>query len=119
MSARRGRVAQVSRARHASAPRLAPRRRVRYFKGIPIGIGGSLTAPPLPHHRTCGSAYGGSRTFALDGPSFGSPPPHRGFPPPTLLSGFTPSPPAEPTPSSFAGPWPSTRAPAFPFPTTC
>jgi len=27
-----------------------------------IGIGGSLTAPPLPHHRTCGSAYGGSVT---------------------------------------------------------
>jgi hypothetical protein len=25
-----------------------------------IGIGGSLTAPPLPHHRTCGSASGGS-----------------------------------------------------------
>ena len=27
-----------------------------------IGIGGSLTAPPLPHHRTCGSASGGSAT---------------------------------------------------------
>src|SRR5260370_23529666 len=26
----------------------------------PIGIGVSLTAPPLPHHRTCGSASGGS-----------------------------------------------------------
>src|SRR6516162_6568389 len=25
-----------------------------------IGIGGSLTAPPLPHHRTYGSVYGGS-----------------------------------------------------------
>jgi hypothetical protein len=25
-----------------------------------IGIGESLAAPPLPHHRTCGSAYGGS-----------------------------------------------------------
>jgi hypothetical protein len=25
-----------------------------------IGIGGSLATPPLPHHRTCGSAYGGS-----------------------------------------------------------
>ena len=25
-----------------------------------IGIGGSLAAPPLPHHRTCGSASGGS-----------------------------------------------------------
>ena len=27
-----------------------------------IGIGGSLAAPPLPHHRTCGSASGGSAT---------------------------------------------------------
>src|SRR5580704_541242 len=26
-----------------------------------IGIGGSLAAPPLPHHRTYGSVYGGSR----------------------------------------------------------
>ena len=25
-----------------------------------IGIGGNLTAPPLPHHRTYGSVYGGS-----------------------------------------------------------
>ena len=25
-----------------------------------IGIGGTVTRPPLPHHRTCGSAYGGS-----------------------------------------------------------
>ena len=25
-----------------------------------IGIGGRVTPPPLPHHRTCGSAYGGS-----------------------------------------------------------
>ena len=25
-----------------------------------IGIGGRVTSPPLPHHRTCGSAYGGS-----------------------------------------------------------
>ncbi len=25
-----------------------------------IGIGGCLSAPPLPHHRTCGSASGGS-----------------------------------------------------------
>src|SRR5580704_899237 len=25
-----------------------------------IGIGGTITRPPLPHHRTCGSAYGGS-----------------------------------------------------------
>ena len=25
-----------------------------------IGIGGTVTRPPLPHHRTCGSASGGS-----------------------------------------------------------
>ena len=25
-----------------------------------IGIGGTVACPPLPHHRTCGSAYGGS-----------------------------------------------------------
>jgi len=25
-----------------------------------IGIGGQVALPPLPHHRTCGSAYGGS-----------------------------------------------------------
>ena len=30
-----------------------------------IGIGGNLTAPPLPHHRTCGSASGGSRSYAV------------------------------------------------------
>jgi hypothetical protein len=29
-----------------------------------IGIGGSLAAPPLPHHRTYGSVYGGSRGYA-------------------------------------------------------
>src|SRR6266849_5500998 len=29
-----------------------------------IGIGGNLTAPPLPHHRTYGSVYGGSRSYA-------------------------------------------------------
>ena len=28
--------------------------------GKEIGIGGTVTRPPLPHHRTCGSAYGGS-----------------------------------------------------------
>jgi hypothetical protein len=25
-----------------------------------IGIGGAVTRAPLPHHRTCGSASGGS-----------------------------------------------------------
>src|ERR1700716_160900 len=29
-----------------------------------IGIGGSHAAPPLPHHRTYGSVYGGSRSYA-------------------------------------------------------
>src|SRR5215212_9418796 len=29
-----------------------------------IGIGGSLAAPPLPHHRTYGSVYGGSVDYA-------------------------------------------------------
>ncbi len=28
--------------------------------GTEIGIGGTVTRPPLPHHRTCGSASGGS-----------------------------------------------------------
>jgi hypothetical protein len=37
-------------------------RRVR--KVPTIGIGGSLVAPPLPHHRTYGSVYGGSRSYA-------------------------------------------------------
>src|SRR5450631_3510897 len=32
--------------------------------GSLIGIGGSLAAPPLPHHRTYGSVYGGSRSYA-------------------------------------------------------
>jgi hypothetical protein len=29
-----------------------------------IGIGGSLAAPPLPHHRAYGSVHGGSRSGA-------------------------------------------------------
>src|ERR1700688_4575794 len=33
-------------------------------KAEAIGIGGSLAAPPLPHHRTYGSVYGGSRSYA-------------------------------------------------------
>ena len=32
-----------------------------------IGIGGSLAAPPLPHHRTYGSVYGGSLDYAAAG----------------------------------------------------
>src|SRR5260370_137667 len=32
-----------------------------------IGIGGSLAAPPLPHHRTYGSVYGGSVEYAAFG----------------------------------------------------
>ena len=41
---------------------------------IAIGIGGSLAAPPLPHHRTCGSASGGSAGYTSNRVlSFGSP----------------------------------------------
>src|SRR5467141_384134 len=37
----------------------------RHVRKVPmIGIGGSLAAPPLPHHRTYGSVYGGSRSYA-------------------------------------------------------
>ena len=36
----------------------------RGWLGPTIGIGGSLAAPPLPHHRTYGSVYGGSRSYA-------------------------------------------------------
>src|SRR5450432_3028308 len=37
----------------------------RHVSNVPeIGIGGSLAAPPLPHHRTYGSVYGGSRSYA-------------------------------------------------------
>ena len=45
-------------AQDAETPRFAARR----FKGkaLRIGIGGSLAAPPLPHHRTYGFVYGGS-----------------------------------------------------------
>jgi len=32
-----------------------------------IGIGGNLTAPPLPHHRTYGSVSGGSVDYAVAG----------------------------------------------------
>src|SRR5438128_2032424 len=32
-----------------------------------IGIGGSLTTPPLPHHRTYGSVSGGSVAYADGG----------------------------------------------------
>ncbi len=38
-----------------------------------IGIGGSLAAPPLPHHRTCGSASGGSVRLSYFAHSLGSP----------------------------------------------
>ena len=46
----------VSLPRHV---RLVPKHKV-----AAIGIGGSLAAPPLPHHRTYGSVYGGSRSYA-------------------------------------------------------
>src|SRR5437868_148275 len=37
------------------------------LRGTPIGIGGSLTAPPLPHHRTYGSVSGGSADYVVRG----------------------------------------------------
>ncbi len=37
-----------------------------------IGIGGGFAAPPLPHHRTYGSVYGGSVILALTGWRFGT-----------------------------------------------
>ncbi len=37
-----------------------PARQFPYPAPESIGIGGSLTTPPLPHHRTYGSVYGGS-----------------------------------------------------------
>jgi hypothetical protein len=40
-----------------------PDARFRGQKGL-IGIGGSLAAPPLPHHRAYGSVHGGSRSCA-------------------------------------------------------
>src|ERR1700719_4958253 len=39
-------------------------RLVPWHKVAAIGIGGSLAAPPLPPHRTYGSVYGGSRSYA-------------------------------------------------------
>ena len=43
-------------------------RRIRFNDtktGKRIGIGGRLTTPPLPHHRTYGSVYGGSVNYAV------------------------------------------------------
>src|SRR6266436_5242020 len=49
----------------AAAHEQKPERPLRLSaKGPKIGIGGSLAAPPLPHHRTYGSVYGGSRSYA-------------------------------------------------------
>jgi hypothetical protein len=38
-----------------------------------IGIGGRVAHPPLPHHRTCGSAYGGSEGYVRPSYSCGRP----------------------------------------------
>src|SRR5712664_793891 len=50
---------------------MPPRRQARWVSRtgnpIGIGIGGSLTTPPLPHHRTYGSVYGGSADYANRG----------------------------------------------------
>src|SRR3981081_4303331 len=38
----------------------------RHVSKVPeIGIGGSLSAPPLPHHRAYGSVHGGSKQLSL------------------------------------------------------
>jgi len=50
---------------------------------------GSLATTPLPHHRTGGSASGGSVTRALAGRRFVSPFADGGFAAPLFLSGFT------------------------------
>jgi len=39
-------------------------RRDERRRGSMIGIGGSLSAPPLPHHRAYGAVHGGSRSCA-------------------------------------------------------
>jgi hypothetical protein len=44
-----------------------------------IGIGGGFAAPPLPHHRTYGSVYGGSVILALTGWRFETPSANVGF----------------------------------------
>jgi hypothetical protein len=62
-----------------------------------IGIGGSLTTPPLPHHRTYGSRirrFGGLSGHLLPQkgwpPRFGNPQPRKRFGPCfAVLSGFT------------------------------
>ena len=46
-------------------PKVAALSRDQGGRGGPrIGIGGSLAAPPLPHHRAYGSVHGGSRSCA-------------------------------------------------------
>src|SRR5712692_8780674 len=52
--------------RRSASPRIAdiPRNHRHVSKVPRIGIGGSLAAPPLPHHRTYGFVYGGSRSYA-------------------------------------------------------
>jgi hypothetical protein len=49
------------------------------FKPLLIGIGGDFAAPPLPHHRTYGSVYGGSVILALAGWRFRTPSADDGF----------------------------------------
>ena len=38
-----------------------------------IGIGGRVASPPLPHHRTCGSASGGSEELSYPANKRGRP----------------------------------------------
>ena len=44
----------------------------RMYRAEEIGIGGAVACSPLPHHRTGGSAYGGSASCALTGRRFDS-----------------------------------------------
>ena len=54
----------VSRAEEVLSLEAAVRGRFGGTDLLMIGIGGSLAAPPLPHHRAYGSVHGGSRSCA-------------------------------------------------------
>src|SRR5215471_908183 len=60
----------------------------------PIGIGGVVAHSPLPHHRTCGSAYGGSVRLSPGGPEVRAVFRHKGFA--TLQVAVSASPSSEP-----------------------
>jgi hypothetical protein len=64
-----------------------------------IGIGGRIAPPPLPHHRTYGSVYGGSSGYAICRVLGFSPPPERFGPLLLVRRSFTP--PGKPEGQSF------------------